>query len=667
MVAWGINLNPRAPSGEPADPAALKGVKWARIVFQVAAAHSKLDAAFTYYDKVVAKYNAAGVKILFILNQETFWGNGPWANGDWERYTREFAAECGKIAAHYKGNKNLAWEIWNEGDLKGEASVFLDAEIYAPILKAASAAIKAADSGAIVVLGGLAGGNEGGYITQVRKALGGTLPVDAIGLHPYAHYPPNFAAAPTWGFWVQGGKLGDKLNTVVSAAGGVPVWITEIGVSETVDYPAEQYPMVMKYLEGIQALTSGRFKRAVPVVIWFAWSDIMRHAGIVFQNSQPKPQVYDKFFAVVKAANDAEAVERDPKFSKPFKVVFRNNLRVRKEPRAIPSTIDPNNFYVFGEIVYVDPKTRAVADDYIWWQHELGWSASQRSDGTEFLMLPVDAEGNILQEDHTKPTEAPKPETPPPPKPVEPIKFRVVVNGTKIRTAPRTGTDTLTDKKFATGDIVTVDAASRAEANNLIWWKHDQGWSASQSVDGNQVLMQLIREDKNKNANILEVPWLSQVDTQTAPAAFDCGQACVLMLLKYHEKGAGLTVKNITDFNVGRATDKELVDIAAHFGLTLNIVNITKTVSGVQNGLNKLLAAGRPIILLVNYLDLGFDNFVAKKDPGLHWLVVIGSEGDTFYVNDPLWVAWDRQNRGGSMLPIRIEALARAFRGSALS
>jgi uncharacterized protein YvpB len=663
MVAWGININPRAPSGEPADPAALKGVQWARIVFQVAAAHSRLDAAFTYYDKVVARYNGAGIKILFILNQETFWGNGPWANGDWERYTREFAAECGKIAARYKGSKNIAWEIWNEGDLRGEASVYLEPEIYAPILKAASAAIKAADPGAVVVLGGLAGGNEGGYVNAVRRALGGTLPVDAIGLHPYGHYPPNFAAAPTWGFWVQNGRLADKLAAVVSAAGGIPVWITEIGISETVDYPREQYPMVMQYMEGIQALTSGRFKRSVPVVIWFAWSDVMRQAGIVMRDNQPKPQVYDKFFAVVKAANDAAAVQRDPRFSKPFKVVFRSNLRVRKEPRLLPSTIDPNNFYVFGEIVYVDPKTRAVADDYIWWQHELGWSASQRFDGTEYLMLPVDAQGNVIQEDHTKPLEETKPVEVPRP---EPLKFRVVANGTRVRSEPRAGSDTLTDKKLAAGEIVTVDPTTRTEANDYIWWKHDLGWSASQSVDGSQVLMELIREGKNKNASVLEVPWVSQVDPNTAPAAFDCGQACILMLLKYHNKGAGLTVKNITDFNEGRATDKELVSIAAHFGLPLNIVNIPKTVSGLQNGLNKLLAAGRPVLILVNYLDLGFDNAVAKKDPGLHWLVVIGSEGDTFYVNDPLWLAWDRQNRGGSMLPIRIEALARAFRGSAV-
>jgi uncharacterized protein YvpB len=424
--------------------------------------------------------------------------------------------------------------------------------------------------------------------------------------------------------------------------------------------------MVMKYMEGIQALTSGRFKRSVPVVIWFAWSDVMRQAGIVMRNSQPKPQIYDTFFAVVKAAHDAENAGRDSRFSKPFKVVFRNNVRVRKEPRIHPSTIDAQNYYVFGETVFVDPASWTTADDYVWWQHELGWSASQRLDGTEFLMLPVDAQGNVLQEDHTKP---PKPETPPPPPPKpEPIKFRVVVNGIRVRSAPRTGDDTLTSKKLAVGDIITVDPATRTEANDYIWWKHDLGWSASQSIDGNQVLMELIREDKNKDSTILEVPWLSQVDPNTAPAGFDCGQSCVLMLLRYYGKGEGLIVKNITDFDAGRTTAKDLVQIAHHFGLTLTINALGKTVSSLQNGLNKLLAKGKPVIILVNYLDLGFDNMVAKKDPGLHWLVVIGSEGgDTFYVNDPLWVSWDRQNRGGSMLPVRVETLARAYRGSALS
>lgn len=77
MVQWGINLNPEHPAGQPDDPNALRGLKWVRIVFKVGAASRTLEQAFAYYDEIVKKYNGVGANVLFVLNQEMFWGNAP--------------------------------------------------------------------------------------------------------------------------------------------------------------------------------------------------------------------------------------------------------------------------------------------------------------------------------------------------------------------------------------------------------------------------------------------------------------------------------------------------------------------------------------------------------------------------------------------------------------
>jgi hypothetical protein len=670
MVQWGINLNPEHPVGQPSDPNVLQGVKWVRVVFKVGAAQRTLDQAFAHYDSLIAKYNGIGAKVLFVLNQETFWGNAPWHNGDWTTYARDFAQECGRIAGRFAG-RGVAWEVWNEGDLRGESSVFVNPGDYAKILREVSPAIKAKDASAPVIVGGLAGGDEAGYLNQVRQALGAPLPVDAIGYHPYAHYPPNFAHKPDWGGWF--GELAPKLAALTSRFPGTPVWITEIGVSEHIPFPPEQYPMVTKYMEGIHALVSARFSNSIPVVVWFAWSDGMRNAGIVDGANQPKPPVYDKFFAIVKAANEAAAAPPpvDPKLTKPMKVVSHIPVRIRTEPRRITSTLVLDRMLQPGDTIMVDPNDRRVADDYIWWRHAFGWSASERADGTEIFLRPADEQGNLIEE--TAPAEAPAaaPITPPAPAqapaaaPAK-LRFRVVLRALNIRTEPRTGTDTLTNKRLVLGDEVEVEAASRTEAGGYVWWRHSQGWSVSRTIDGAQVWMEQIDTKIDKNSRILEVPWVSQVDLNS-PGAFDCGQACVLMLLKYYGKGAGLIVKNLTDLVGGRTTGSQLVRLAADFELTIEPINISNTVAALQTGLSKQIDAGRPVILLVNYRDLRFDNIVASKsDPGLHWLVVVGNEGDRFYVNDPLWMAIDRNGRGGNQVPIRIDALTRSYRSAAL-
>ncbi len=329
------------------------------------------------------------------------------------------------------------------------------------------------------------------------------------------------------------------------------------------------------------------------------------------------------------------------------------DVRVRREPILRTSAIIHDKVLQKGEIVTVDPNSRIVRDGFVWWKHADGWSASERENRSEILMEAVD-------------------NTPPAPQPLKPapgqkLTFQVVTNGLRVRSAAGTTSTLVANTSFSTGQRVEVDATSRTEAGGYIWWKHTTGWSASSSTDGVQVFMKLLDSAVDSSANLLEVPWVSQVDTVTAPGAFDCGQACVLMMLKYHNKVANnVTVKTLTDIFPGRTLPQNLMDLAGRFNYRLSMVaGLQQTVESLET-LKKPLSVGRPVILLVNYLSLQFANPIITTNPGLHWLVVAGYEGDTFYVHDPLWLAWHRNGQGGSYVPILVDTLTRAYRNAAL-
>ena len=49
-----------------------------------------------------------------------------------------------------------------------------------------------------------------------------------------------------------------------------------------------------------------------------------------------------------------------------------------------------------------------------------------------------------------------------------------------------------------------------------------------------------------------------------------------------------------------------------------------------------MLKDNRPVILLVWYLSLKFNN--SHNGPFNHWVVVTGFKNDNFYLNDTLWL-----------------------------
>jgi WD40 repeat protein len=296
---WGINIDPTNPYGNPPS-ARLYGLGWVRFVFHYQSKYASLDQAFAFYDPIIQGYQNTGTHVLLILLQDTYGGNHPWqTNAGWDTYITGFAQTAGQIAAHYKGQVG-AYEIWNEGDVPASAqsiatSIYLPPEQFGPLLVATSAALKLADPAAKAISGGLASSDPVGYMTRVNASINPngkiSLPVDAIGIHPYGQTPPN--GEPFSG-WSQG-SLGDAIARMADAFPSTPLWITEIGVPRVDVGNQAFWPGIANYMNKTFRLIRDDYFHIVPVIIWFAWADSMDNAGIVTNGQQPKGPIFDAF------------------------------------------------------------------------------------------------------------------------------------------------------------------------------------------------------------------------------------------------------------------------------------------------------------------------------------------------------------------------------------
>jgi hypothetical protein len=78
----------------------------------------------------------------------------------------------------------------------------------------------------------------------------------------------------------------------------MPFWITEIGVADDNEIGPQFQAEIGDYMKDVYKHIAERHANQVPVLIWFAWSDWMRNAGVVDRNGQRKPEVYAAFRAV---------------------------------------------------------------------------------------------------------------------------------------------------------------------------------------------------------------------------------------------------------------------------------------------------------------------------------------------------------------------------------
>ncbi len=304
QLQTGMNINPDAPYSDPVDSGELKGMDWVRWVFKYAARanvaeRSDINAAFRQFDPLVQKYVDQGVNSLIVLNQETVWANAPWnGSNDWGTFGNELAKVARQIAQRYaKYGDKVGYEIWNEGDLPNNpASVYVPPEQFAIVLQRTAQAIREVSPDSPLVFGGLASGPGKGipYLQTCLAAMGGQWPVDGIGIHPYGRWGSKapFDWANTFG------TLDQAFAQYRQAFGNLPLWITEIGVAADGEIGPEHYATIAEYMRDVYGTVASKYVQQVPVLIWFAWSDLMRNSGMVNNQGQKKANVYEAFVDV---------------------------------------------------------------------------------------------------------------------------------------------------------------------------------------------------------------------------------------------------------------------------------------------------------------------------------------------------------------------------------
>lgn len=297
----GVNINPDDPISNPLHLGVLKGLDWVRFPFKAADKDRTIADSFSEYDPIINGYDEQDVGTLLVLNQQTVAGaDAPWRGGiSWAEYGDRFAASAADIAAHYAHLKgSVAYEIWNEGDNPNTpwVSVFIPPEEYAHILKKTAAAIRQASPQSPILFGGLSTGpgQAVSYVEKVREALGGDLPVDAIGIHPYGRWP-RIKPFSDWTF----GSLAEVFKLFRERDIELPLWITELGIpGHRQVIGSEYYPTIARYFRDLFQEIGQRHATQVPVVIWYGWSDNMENAGIVKSDGTPKEGLFDVFLAV---------------------------------------------------------------------------------------------------------------------------------------------------------------------------------------------------------------------------------------------------------------------------------------------------------------------------------------------------------------------------------
>jgi hypothetical protein len=194
-------------------------------------------------DYAVGKVRAAGIKVLAPIADGVPWwasadpnkfDNGGRYNKFWKpRDFGDYASFARRMVARYAPKGVHAYEVWNEPNYRHFWPSGPSASDYTSMLRAAYPAIKDADPGATVVMGGLSG-NDYRFLRALYNA--GARPFfDAASVHPYSNVDPSVCwNDPNTGTRSDDAFCGiESVRDIMVAKGDAasPLWLTEFGWS----------------------------------------------------------------------------------------------------------------------------------------------------------------------------------------------------------------------------------------------------------------------------------------------------------------------------------------------------------------------------------------------------------------------------------------------------
>lgn len=211
------------------------GIQWVRSDFYWAAIQPTKNQFVWGMDSFVKTAIDNGLQVLGIVDYSTPWNSTCKGGNCLPPDPVSYAAYAKALAAHYGPLGVHTWEIWNEENGPGQ-SAKADPVAYTKMLILAYTAIKEADPGAIVIMGGLQPAPSNGvlfspcdFLTAVY-ANGGKGSFDAIAMHPYT-YPVLPNDVQLWNAWSQMSQTSVNLRGIMTKNGdeGKQIWLTEYG------------------------------------------------------------------------------------------------------------------------------------------------------------------------------------------------------------------------------------------------------------------------------------------------------------------------------------------------------------------------------------------------------------------------------------------------------
>ena len=156
---------------------------------------------------------------------------------------------------------------------------------------------------------------------------------------------------------------------------------------------------------------------------------------------------------------------------------------------------------------------------------------------------------------------------------------------------------------------------------------------------------------------MLQVPYHSQEDADSREFGNDCGAACASMLLEWAGKGR-ISVNKLAEettlpSNRSGLNVKQVATLITQNGLPAQAVQGTANFQAVQDQIN----AGHPVVALINYGPISERQNTA--DNFGHFVVVVGADSDSVYLNDPDF--WGNKMQYGAGLKVKASEFQRAL------
>ncbi|NJN98845.1 MAG: hypothetical protein HC875_34505, partial [Anaerolineales bacterium] len=280
---YALNIDPLNPKGNPTVTELRSlGVKAVRYTYKDASSGSQLDSQrLNFYTTHLQGLVQANIDPLLILTYETYPGAPlhPATDAVWDNYIAAFARRAGQLAQALAPLRPT-FQVWNEPDLPPHPEYIrtMPAAVFGRMLRRTYDAIKTAAPQTRVIVAGLASGNWN-WLATVISSQQGTLPADAIAIHPYGQRPEPSWPNATWGF----GYVGSLL-TNYGRITSLPIVISEIG-EQHLDRPQQA-----EYLWRFYRTIINGFSGSVERVFWFCYSDgMVSPYGLLDATSQQKP------------------------------------------------------------------------------------------------------------------------------------------------------------------------------------------------------------------------------------------------------------------------------------------------------------------------------------------------------------------------------------------